>query len=195
MEHYLPTKYKIFFIEETSKKIIWDLELNNIELLAGMLAVGIGIADDLNDGAAGAVKHGNYYIDSDADVSSFRLVKDVTEDKIRDNTSGRLKLGEYGLWMKGSRQFHYNLFVFKTNYFFQGIISICNAFQVDFRNYIYGFPFDGNGNQYSLANYVMAPYQIGQDAFDLDDIEQEEADDENIIESLPRTDDIITLKD
>jgi hypothetical protein len=39
----------------------------------------------------------------------------------------------------------------------------------------------------------MAPYQIAQDAPDLDDIEEEERDNENIIEALARTDDIVVL--
>jgi hypothetical protein len=191
MESYLTTKYKFFLIEKNSGEMIWNLEVDNIELLAGMLAAGMGIMDDLNF----ETKYGNYYLDSDADVSSFRLVNDIVEDEIRNNSAGRLRLGQYGLWMKSNKQFYYSLYAFETNYFFQGIVSICNSFEVDFRNYVYGFPFDGNGNQYSLLGYVLAPYQVGQDAPDLDDIEAEEADDENIIEPLARTDDIITLKD
>jgi len=190
MESYLPSKYNFFLIEGKSKQVVWNFEVNNIELLAGMLAAAIGIMDDLNQEFST-----DYYVDSDADVSAFRLIHDVAENEIRNKTSGRLKYGQYGLWLKGSTRFYYNLYAFETNYFFQGIISICNSFKVDFRNYIYGFPFDGNGKQYALANYVMAPYQISQDAFDLDDIEEEEAYDENIINPLARTDDIITLKD
>lgn len=185
-----PTKYNIFLMERDSKTRIWDDEVNNIELLAGMLAVGMGIIDDINHN-----KHLVYYLDSDTDVSSFRLVSNSPEDEVRNNTIDKLNVGEYGLWIKSSERFHYNLFRFQTNYFFQGIISICNAFHVDFRNYIYGFPFDMNGNLYALSGYVMAPDQIGQDAPDLDDIDEEEASDENIIEPLARTDDIITLKD
>ena len=93
--------------------------------------------------------------------------------------------------MKGTKRFYYSLYAFQTNSFFQGVVSICNAFEVDFRNYIYGFPFDKFGNQYALDNYVMSPYQIAQDAPDLDDVEEEERDDENIIEPLARTDDMI----
>lgn len=182
--------YTLFLSEKGFDTPLWILDLNNTELLAGMLAAGIGILDDLNN------EDNNtqiFYLDSDADVSSFRLISDIFEEDVRPNTLNKLIDGQYGIWLKGSKPYHYNLYAFKTNNFFQGIVSICNAFQVDFRNYIYGFPFDKYGNQYSLSDYVMAPYQITQDAPDLDDIEEEERDNENIIEALARTDDIVVL--
>jgi hypothetical protein len=183
--------YKMFLGESIKEKIIWLLEVNNIELMAGMLAAGIGIMDDINSSTANV----SYYVDSDTDVSSFRKVRDLPEDKISTESCGVLNEGEYGIWMKGTRRFYYNLYVFKTNSFFQGIISMCHAFDVDFRNYIYGYPFDSIGNQYALADYVMTPYLIAIDVPDLDDIEEEERDDENIIQPLERTDVIITIKD
>ena len=69
------------------------------------------------------------------------------------------------------------------------------TFEVDFRNYLYGFPFDFRGNKYALGNYIMTPDQIAVDAPDIDDIEQEEETDENINEPLARSDDIITVKE
>lgn len=170
--------------------VIWELKVDNLELLAGMLAAAMGIMDDLN-----AESDLIYYVDSNADVSSFRLVDNLSEQYLRTSSVNKLKDGEIGIWLKGSERFVYSLYRFNTNAFFQGIISICNSFNVDFRNYIYGFPFDKYGNQYSLGDYVMAPYQVGIDAPDIDDIEEEEEDDENINEPLARTDDIITFRD
>lgn len=180
--------YTLFLSERESDTPLWILEFDDIELLAGMLAAGMGIIDDVNN--EDDIKK-NFYIDSDTDVSSFQVVDNIIEDEIRPNTQGRLLDGQYGIWLKGNKRFYYSLYAFETNSFFQGIVSICNAFQVDFRNYIYGFPFDKHGNQYALNDYVMAPYQIAQDAPDLDDIEEEERGNENIIEPLARTDDII----
>lgn len=170
---------------------IWSLTIDNEELLAGMLAAGIGIMDDLN----ASVNDVNYYVDSTIDVSHFRLLDNVPEEALRYNSINKIQEGHYGIWLKGSKRFYYNLYTFQTNAFFQGIISICDKFGVDFRDYIYGFPFDAAGNQYALGGYVMAPSRIGVDAFDLDDIEPEEAYDENINEPLARTDDIITITD
>lgn len=228
--------YTIFFAEAAnimpgrglspsweSGNTMWSIQIDDIELLAGMLAAGAGIMDDLNNetnfniersfippvGAPISLvnrqdehKHVQYYLDSEADVSTFRLVNGITEDLINENTygkrplgsstgdskaiSGKIEPGCYGLWMHSGKRFHYSLYTFRKASFFQGIISICNTFQVDFRNYIYGLPFDIDGNQYALGGYVMTPYQFGYDAPDLDDIEDEEADDENIIEPLKK---------
>lgn len=189
MEPYMQTEYRLFFASTNSKNPIWELYVDDIELLAGMLAGGIGIMDDLN-ASSNSIE---YYIDSDADVSTYRLLNDVPEEMLRSSSVGRLGDNEYGIWLKGSKRFVYSLYVLKTNKFFQGIVSICNAFQVDFRNYLYGFPFDKYGNQYALSGYVMAPNLIAVDAPDIDDIEEEEEDDENINQPLTRTDEIYNL--
>ena len=181
--------HRVFFTSIDSTTPIWELSVPNIELAAGMLAVGMGIMDDLN------VSGTKYYVDSDADVSEFRLLSDIPEESLRSNSLGKLQPGQYGIWLKGSKRFHYNLFAFQTNSFFQGVVSAANAFEVDFRNYIYGFPFDFQGKLFSLSGYVMAPNQVAVDAPDIDDIEEEEEWDENINSPLARTDDIITVTD
>ena len=187
--------YTVFFANAVDKDPIWSIELDDIELVAGMLAGGAGIMDDLNY----ETKDVTYYMDSDADVSEFRLVNSIPEEEIPENTCGKIscdenvcyvlgcpKPGRYGLWMHSGKKYYYSLYTFRKSSFFQGIISICNSFGVDFRNYIYGLPFDGEGNQYALHNYIMTPYQMGQDAPDLNDIDEEEKDDENIIEPLEK---------
>lgn len=42
--------------------------------------------------------------------------------------------------------------------FMQGFITMCNAFQVDFRNYILSPPFDSNDIEYDLVGYHVAEY-------------------------------------
>lgn len=186
-----PANYALFFAQGDSPDPIWSVELDDIELLAGMLAGSVGIISDLNQNDA----IGGYYLDCDADISSYRLAAEISEYDIKNKIVVYLEEGQFGVWLKGERRSHYGLYVFQTNSFFQGFVSICNTFEVDFRDYLYGYPFDRNGDLYIMSNYVMVPYNIVQDAFDLDDLEAEEADDENIIEILHRTDDIITLKD
>lgn len=168
--------YIVFFKEEKDQVPKWNIIVNDIELVAGMLAAGLGIMEELNYNTKK-----NYYIDSDADVSTFRLVNTISDEDLENNSNGKLSEGQYGIWMHSDKRFHYSLYGFRKASFFQGIISICSNFGVDFRNYIYGVPFDKYGNQYALSKYVMSEYQIGQDAPDLDDIEEEEAGDENII--------------
>jgi len=186
--------YIVFFAKDTDNIPIWSMEINDIELVAGILAAGLGIMDDLNNGTSGIT----YYIDSNTDVSDFRLINSISEEEIPNNTCNKIKCnpqgvcnilgcpepGQYGLWMNSGTRFYYSLYSFRKPSFFQGIITICNAFGVDFRNYIFGLPFDGDGNQYALAGYVMTPYQEAQDAPDLDDIEYEERDNEKTIRPL-----------
>lgn len=183
--------YRIYFAEATSSFPIWELYVNNIELIAGMLAAGIGIMYELNSNSSLV----QYYMDTDTDVSEFRLADNIHETRLQSVSGNKLHENEYGIWLKGRKQFVYSLYRFTSSKFFQGIVSICDTFQVDFRNYIYGFPFDKYGNQYALSNYVMAPYQIGTDTVDIDDIEEEEEYDENINEPLARTDIIIVSED
>lgn len=193
--------HTIFLAERDIDTHIWSYEVDNVELLAGMLAASVDIANDMNYEAMydasvqGITTYPEYYFDTHDDVSAFRVISEVLGDDISRYTTANIDEGKFGIWLLGRKRFYYSLYTFQTNSFFQGIVSICNMFQVDFRNYIYGYPFDYYGNQYTLDTYVMAPYLISQDAFDIDDNETTEADDENIIEVLARTDDVITLKD
>lgn len=184
--------YTIFLSEKRFNTNIWSLDLNNVELLAGMLAVSIGIMEDVNYEVNNLKSNKNnpleYYLDSTADVSFYRLIKDIPEANVAINTPGRIKPGQCGIWLKGSRRFFYSLYVFETNSFFQGIITMCNAFQVDFRSYIYDYPFDYLNTQYTLEGYIMPQRQIAEDALDLDDVDDEARDNENLIELLHKDD-------
>lgn len=157
-----------------NETVIWHIDLPDLAITAGALAAGIGIMDDLN---ADSQNTQHYSLDSDADVSGYLRVRDILEADIRDHTCGYIDLGEYGLWMKGSERFLYNLYGFSNARFVQGVISMCHIFGVDFRNYLYGFLFDVDNQQYALADYVMAPDQVAVTVPDLDDAEIEEADD------------------
>lgn len=178
-------EYNIDFSNENT--IIWSMKLFNIELVAGFLAASVPVIYDLNK----PLKSETYNIDTNADLSSFLVFNDIFEEEIKSLMSQQFRPNKYYIWLRGSKPYHYCLYGFQTNRFFQGVISMCNSCDVDFRNYIYGFPFDSQGNQYALSGYVMADNKLGYDAFDLDDVDEEERDNENIIEPLARTDDII----
>ena len=176
--------YTVFLAEKNSNAEIWSLRLNNIELIAGILAASIGIMENLNFEMNNMNTGFQYYLDTDADVSNFRLLRDIPEINTSFNTPGRIKPQHYGVWMAGSKRFYYNLFTFKTNSFFQGILTICNALNVDFRDYMYEFPFDDMGNRYTLQDYNLKIMQLAEDAIYLDDISEEERDNENLQEPL-----------
>lgn len=60
----------------------------------------------------------------------------------------------------------YNLYIFETNEFVRGFISMCDAFQVDFRDYIAGPPFKTSNRPlthtfYYIQNYDIDPILLG----------------------------------
>lgn len=170
--------------------IYWTFDSDNRELIAGMLFVGWGILDDLN-----VDEEIRYTVVSNLNIDDFIRKSEVSEEEIRENMCSILPNDKYGIWLKGTRRFVYNLYGFSTAHFMQGVISMCHTLQVDFRNYILGYPFDETGKQYTLRDYNMTPHLLAQDAPDLDDEDEERADDENVIEPLARTDDIVVLND
>jgi len=70
--------------------------------------------------------------------------------------------GRLGVWI-----YSYNAYgdtfwdLIETNQmdeFFQGFISMANAFQVDFRDYLLGLPVDSEDNEYDLPQYELRDY-------------------------------------
>jgi hypothetical protein len=181
--------YEVIFGEATSNKEMWKINVSEIELIAGMLAAGAGITEILN------YKHRPklFYLTSTADVSKYRVEQEIEEGEMSSHMIGRLKEGQYGIWCASAKGFRYNLYAFTTPSFFQGLVSVCDNFNVDFRTIIYGQIFDMYGNQYILEDYLMTDYQLAMDVPDSDDDvpdfysttdEKEREGDENIITPL-----------
>lgn len=62
----------------------------------------------------------------------------------------------YGLFIKHHNL--YNLYTFSDPEFIQGIITICDAFNVDFRDYVAGMPFkyiNQNKIYYAIEGYII----------------------------------------
>ena len=59
---------------------------------------------------------------------------------------------KYGIWIaRYGDSDYYDLVTFNNaNEFMQGFITMCNYFQVDFRKYILGPPFDSKGIEYNI---------------------------------------------
>lgn len=182
--------YKIFLYKKSSNELLWEFYHNNLEFIAGMLAVSIGVLDDINS----RLSFENYYIDSNVDVSKFRVLNHIFINFVKNYSKDVIKIG-YGIWLRSIEPLYYNLYNFFSLSFIHGMISFCISFNVDVRDYIYDLPFDSHGINYDLDHYPLnKDYKIYV-TYDLDDIEEEEEDDENIIEPLKRSDEIIVLKD
>ena len=172
--------YSVAFADTVSKEIIWQDFYDDIELVAGMVAAGLGIIADLHLNA----NYSHYTVETNADISYYRALSDVPEENVNTESCGILQPGEYGMWSRGQYFGYYNLFRFTGATFVQGFVSMGTAFRADFRNYMYGIIFDSNMKKHVLAGYIFSPYRIAIDVPDLNDVDEEEADDENIIEPL-----------
>lgn len=169
--------YTVSLIDNISKKEIWNLKLDNLELVAGILAASVSILGQMN-----YESNTEYYVDSNTDLSKFRLLKDIKEDDISTTNLDNILPGTYAVWMKSNQRFYYNLFTFKNNSFFQGIFTICDAFKIDFRTCIYRYPFDSNGKEFTLQGYPIIQREISIHIKDHED--DEERGNENVIQLL-----------
>jgi hypothetical protein len=189
--------YKIYLREKVSRTEYWSLTIDNTELIAGLLAGGMAILEQINhniNNEPNSFSHNlEYYFDSNIDVSSFCLLSNIAEDEIPDKSVGQIKGDNLGIWMKSSSRFYYNLYVYRTDKFIEGVYSICNAFNIDYLTCIYELPFDANYRQYKLPGYDQQEEQlfiIPHEVEALDELEEEEADNGNLIEWL-RKDNVI----
>jgi len=174
--------YTIYFIDSISNTESWRFSVNNLELLAGIIAGSIGILDDfnftINDNNKSPKR--KYYLDTDLDISDFRVQRYVTNNET-ELYRGNIKPGHYGIWLRSDESYHYDLYTFKTINFFNGILKICEMLNVNPREYIHSSPFDYLGREY-------IDFSIKEIAIDVPDryyeIVQEQHDNENIIELL-----------
>jgi hypothetical protein len=71
--------------------------------------------------------------------------------------------GKMGIWIydhEGNNESDYWEFIEVDNMrnFMQGFISMCIAFQVDFREYVLNLPIDSNGVRYDIPSYGLREY-------------------------------------
>lgn len=181
--------YHVRLGQEGALTPIWDILLSDVNLIAGICAGAQGILFELL-----LTQGQKYYISTDANISNYRLLHEYRADFIPSASQGKITQG-YGVWLRSYALYRYNLYHFSDSSFLQGIISICNYFQVDFRNYLYGLPFDANANLYTLNGYNLLPYSISQDIREDPYADEEDWDDENIIQPYNQSDDTITIKE
>jgi hypothetical protein len=156
-----------------------------VDLLAGMVAASIGILDEynfaINDNDNRSIKK-EYSLNTDIDISQYRILHNISEREISLH-GGKIAYGFYGVWLRSKIQYHYDLYTFKTNDFFQGIINFCQMLNVDFRSYMYNSPIDSSGNS-------LFDLKIKELAIDVPDrqyeILEEERGNENVIEPLTK---------
>lgn len=173
------------FGEEGDLTPRWEIILSSPSLAAGICAGGQGILYELN-----TKKNKRYTLTADVDISYHRLALDYSSDFIVSTSATLLQRGEYGLWLRGYTPYRYSLYRFTDPSFLQGVISICHHFNVDFRNYLFGLPFDSSGTLYTLSGYRLLSSFMSQDIRDDPEADEEDWDDENIIQPYNSMEDL-----
>jgi hypothetical protein len=161
---------------------IWNKQVSNKELLAGMLAIGIPVTENFNRNIENKI----YIVTSTTDVSQYRVLQYIPEEELNRRACGHIMDNEMGVWCASDIIGHYHLYSFSSEVFLQGMLSLCATFETDIRDYIYGLPFDNKGVLYYIPTYIGPTNNIAFDTPDLNDREEEEADDENILEPLKK---------
>lgn len=161
-----------------------EQKVQNIETLAGMLSVSVGILSDINKYQA--EPKGSYYaIDSNLDVSAYCLLTYVPETDVNNRSKNVIPDSKKGIWLKSDIDYFYNLYIFNDKNFTDGIISMCEMFHVDPKDFVFKLPFDSH-QTYMVPEFYSEPYIKTYDAEDLDDIAEEEDGNENILEPLKK---------
>src|SRR5690606_25548483 len=116
---------------------------NDITLLAGMAAILLPLLADLNNEAyRGQEITKHYQLHCNISLQPFRMKRQLPEAEI-SSTALRLSPDNMVQWMRNQSEFFYDAYVFTSLSFLQGIFTMCNYFAADYRNYIYGLPYDG----------------------------------------------------
>ena len=152
-------------LRNTDYKIVWTKYIDNIDILAGMLAGGNAILND-NKFTMGFKKLGiKIYLNESESIDDITMKFETTKDLIKYiyyyNIDKNLiddqritELDDYkGLWIKNNNN-NYNLYKFTETNFIKGLIYICDLFGFNWVSYIYGKPFDSNGNMYNIPGYL-----------------------------------------
>jgi hypothetical protein len=175
-------RFPVLAISSLSNNTInerWRQQVDDDNVLAGMLALGVAIIGESNRTAAEEL----FVIDSNIDVSEYRRYRHVREGDIESRSSTALTDDEIGLWIKSDLFGYYSLYVFNTLSFVDGVMEMGSLFFVNVQDYIYGVPFNTFG---IFPTVFRVPTTVAEDSPDLDDVEEEWADDENILEPLKK---------
>lgn len=170
-------KPNITIYDLDNKKVITSVYLPHKETILGFVATSYPILKDLEKYSKRKV-----VVYASINMDDYTMAKNIEYENIIENTLGKLKIREYGQWIKSGGT-GYNMYKFNTPHFYQGIMAICDYYNVDFRDYIKGCCFDKMGNNYSLDGYIMFNAQLYPYIED-DNDDTEDKDNENLIPLL-----------
>jgi hypothetical protein len=180
-----PTLMIIYLSGNKVSHEIKKIEVSEIELLAGMLAISVPMLSDIKKLDQDDID-AYYLVDSNIDVSEYRIHHHIPETEISKMSRNAIKPNKFGIWIKSDMISYYDLYTFENDNFINGIITMCNTFHCDPKDYVYKFPFDNNGKYIYIEDFSSGNEISCFDAEDLNDVEDETYDDENKVEPLKK---------
>lgn len=184
------------FRENDDDNALWSYRTGDIDRVAGILSCGIPIIYDINRKRRGNLDSDSnelikftelnnkdiLVIDSDTDVSEYLLISDIEVDRLSFYPPTTIPPGKYGVWVRSGIPSTFSLYVFSKATFVQGMASIASWADTSLGSYLYGVPFDNKGTRYDIYGYGLKGGRFIEDAYDLNDAEEEAEDNENLIE-------------
>ncbi len=175
--------YSLFYKSSQLDTLEWDIQNVSIDFIVGALASGYSILNKTQ-------KSNEYYFDSNINVSEYKLIDDVDSVMIPLLSQLKLNDNEFGIWMDNNEN-KFTLYKFYSDDFFNGVLTVADKLDYDYRSLFYGLPFDSKGRMYNIDIDDKLLFVKGYTmVIDIDDVDLEEAYDENIIEPYARVDDI-----
>ncbi len=169
---YIVTLQKIYHGKSERVNTIWSVKVSDHETALGMIAATHYIFRELNNQTESYIVVHNVPINNIAIANVSQEETSILSNIVPEH--------HYGIWLKSSRRFMYDLHLFTTSDFLRGLISMAETFKVDFRDIILNLPFDSFGRTYTLQDYHLNFIQESYDVPNDDDIDVDEDDDENI---------------
>jgi hypothetical protein len=155
--------------------VIWSRKISNdnIELLAGMIAISIHILSKKpnnlslilnNKNSSNNVKidYSRCYFDTNVNINKYSKLTNIHNEDINfikyqilNENLKKKDFMNYGVWLYSDMDYYYNLFRFKSVFFLTGVLQMCKMLNYDYKSCIYGLPFDQYGNLYKLNGYKL----------------------------------------
>lgn len=130
----------------SAKKLEWVEQYDNVETLAGSIAVLLPMMADINKDKY--IK--DYYQVTDAPIHQFRVATMIDLDYI-DSYDIDIPKGNYAVWVKDANYGRWNCYTFRRSRFLKGMMIIQNLLGLDLRDYLYDTIFDNDGQSYAIA--------------------------------------------
>lgn len=177
----------IYLIGVYTKQVYWTMYGPfETDVVAGLISAGNMLFDELyqNRNAKEPYEFSAQQHGTDTGQQIIQHIKDLGIYKYNspvtvDNTDRLPEKGKMAIWISNDygnfdsgyddwtdEQYWEFIEVDNMRNFMQGFISMCIAFQVDFREYVLDLPIDSNGVRYDIPSYGLKEYLDTQTLID-----------------------------